>query len=208
MRRQQATAGGRHFCRDHRQQPHRGHLVDAVLLTREHHVGNQHAAGQRHRHIQPPQHFGEVNHTVAPARQSEHQEAVDDGCQAHRDGAEEHRDRRVAEDPSCLVEKQQPTRGVQRRKQQEQRDIEQPQGFGKGAQGGHGDRQLRQCQRQHTGAHGGREPVGRELADHLAGMLQMTERFDSGLDAIGACHGELLSSREVESMLDPNRISI
>ncbi|MNS82432.1 hypothetical protein D3C72_1161780 [compost metagenome] len=149
-----------------------------------------------------------MNHPFAPARQAEYQEAIDDGRQAHRDGAEKHRNRGVAENPPRLVEKQHPTRRVYRRKQQEQSDIEQPEGFGKGVQGRYGDRQLRQCQRQHAGAHGGREPVGGELADHLAGMLQMTERFDSGLDAIGACHGELLSSREVEPMLDPNRISI
>jgi hypothetical protein len=36
----------------------------------------------------------------------------------------------------------------------------------------------------------------------------MTKRLDTGLDGVGACHGELLSSGEVEPIIDPDRISI
>jgi hypothetical protein len=36
----------------------------------------------------------------------------------------------------------------------------------------------------------------------------MTEGFETGWGSVGACHGELLSSVEVELMVDQNRISI
>ncbi|MNN60410.1 hypothetical protein D3C81_1755910 [compost metagenome] len=112
MRCEQTTAGRRHLCRHDRQQPDGGHLINAVFLTGKHHVRDQHAASQRHGHIDPPQHFGEVNHAVTPARQAKHQKAVDDGRQAHGNRAEEHRNRGVAENPPGLVEEQHPARGV------------------------------------------------------------------------------------------------
>ncbi|MNL27350.1 hypothetical protein D3C87_1489370 [compost metagenome] len=113
VRRQQATTGGRHLRRHDWQQPDGSHLVDAVFLAGEHHVGNQHPTRQRHRHIQPPQHLGQRDDTVAPTRQTEQQEAVDDGRQPHGNRAEEHRNSGMPKNPSRLAEKQQPTRGIQ-----------------------------------------------------------------------------------------------
>jgi hypothetical protein len=39
-------------------------------------------------------------------------------------------------------------------------------------------------------------------------MLKLAERLEAGFGAVGANHHELLSSGEVEFMVDPNRISI
>ncbi len=58
-------------------------------------------------------------------------------------------------------------------KQGEQQNVEQPQTLRPPAlQGRNRHRQLRQGQRQHTGAHGRGEPVRGELTDHFARMLQ------------------------------------
>ena len=49
--------------------------------------------------------------------------------------------------------------------------------WGDGVHAGQIDRQLRQRQRQHPGAHGGGEPVRGELADHFPRTGQVAEGF-------------------------------
>ncbi|MOA38122.1 hypothetical protein D3C78_1597710 [compost metagenome] len=79
----------------------------------------------------------------------------------------------MAENASSLVEKEQPTGDVQHTEHHKKRNGQQPQGFGQCPEHGYG--QLMQGKRQHTGAHGGGEPVGGELANDFAGMLQMAQ---------------------------------
>ncbi|MNI96652.1 hypothetical protein D3C73_1551510 [compost metagenome] len=75
-------------------------------------------------------------------------------------------------------------------------------------QAGDRDWQLGECQRQHPGAHGGGKPVRGELANGFQRMVQMTQGSNEGLTAVRALHDELLSSGEVEPMVELNRISI
>ncbi|MNL27349.1 hypothetical protein D3C87_1489360 [compost metagenome] len=71
-----------------------------------------------------------------------------------------------------------------------------------------GTGQLCQRQCQYPGAHGGGKPVGGELANDFHGMLQVAKRLDTGFGDVGAGHDELLSSGEVELIIEPDRISI
>ena len=112
IRCQETATGCRNLSGHHRQQPDSSHLVDAVILTGKHQVGDQHATAQRHGHIDPPQHFGHLHHAVTPARYAEHQKTVDDGGQAHGDGAKEHRHCGVPENALRLVEIQHPARAI------------------------------------------------------------------------------------------------
>ncbi|MDQ0739525.1 hypothetical protein QF045_002385 [Pseudomonas sp. W4I3] len=130
-----------------------------------------------HGYIQPPQGFGQRDHSVAPAWQAKQQQTIQNGGQAHGDGAEKHRDGGVPENPPRLVEKHHPACGIQGTEQNEQADGEHPQPFGDGTQAGQIDRQLRQGQRQHAGAHGRGKPVRGELANHFPGTGQVTEGF-------------------------------
>ena len=177
MRREQAAAGRRHFGCYHRQQPDGGHLVDAVLLAGKHHERDQHATGQGHGDVQPPQGFGQRDDITAPARQTKQQQAIKNGRQPHGDGAEKHRDGGVPEDASRLVEKHHPAGGIQHAEQHKQANGEQPQALGDGMQAGQVDWQLGQGQGQHTGAHGRGKPVRGELANHFPGTGQVTEGF-------------------------------
>ncbi|MNQ93823.1 hypothetical protein D3C85_1093050 [compost metagenome] len=174
VRRQQAAAGSGDFRGHYRQQPHGGHLVDAVFLAGEHQVGNGHAAQQCQADVEPPQRLDPGQDAHAPAIDAEHQATVEDGRQAHGDGAEEHRYGGMGEDPPRFIKEQHPARGVQQGKQHEQADGQQPQGFGQGVQAGYID--LRQGQGEHAGAHGRGEPVGGELTDHFTRMRQLAQR--------------------------------
>ena len=185
VRQQQAATGRRHLRGHHRQQPDRGHLVDAMRLAGKHQIGDQHPASQCHGHIQPPEAECQGQHRRAPARQAEQQQAVDQRGQAHGDGADRHRDGGVGEDLAGLVEEQQPAGGIEPGEQAEQQHSEQPEAFGEDVQSRKLPGEGGQSEGQHASAHGHGEPVGGELADDLQGAVELAEgseglRWDSG----------------------------
>ncbi|MCY1174703.1 hypothetical protein D9M73_149140 [compost metagenome] len=71
------------------------------------------------------------------------------------------------------MEKEQPTGEVQHTEQHKEGNGQQPQGFRQSREHGHG--QLVQGQGQDPGTHGRGEPVGRELTNHFAGVMQVAQ---------------------------------
>jgi len=184
MRREQPAAGARHFGSDDRQQPYRGHAVQAVLVTGEHHVRDQHATGERHGGVDPPQDVCDRYDAIPEPCDAEGEAAVDDRREAHRDGADEHRHGVMPEDAPRLVPEHHPARAIKAGEQREECDIEEPQhladGFKRRPDAGH----LRQREREDTGAHRRGEPVGRELTNHLAGMIEPAERLEAAENGV------------------------
>ena len=90
----------------------------------KHQVGDRHAAGERHRDVDPPQTCRDRDHAVAEPRQAEGETSVDDRRQAHRDRPDEHRHGVVPEDPPCLMPEHRPARGIETGEQREERDVE------------------------------------------------------------------------------------
>ena len=191
-RHQSAARGRRDFRRHDGQQPDRRHLLQRMLLLGEHEEGDQEPAGERDRHIQPPQHMGDVERHIPPHGNAEGDEAVHDGGQTHGNGAKEHGHHRMLEDALGLMAEEDPARGIEHGKQREEADIEQPQRHRDGMLAGKGDGELVQRQRQHAGAHGGREPVGRELAHRLAQTAERHMTAGSGLRCTRRRHDNLL----------------
>ncbi|MNF96821.1 hypothetical protein D3C84_796240 [compost metagenome] len=174
VRRQLATTGGGDLGGNHRQQPHRGHLVDAVLLAGEHQVRNGHAAEQRQPHIEPPHGLDPGHDAFTPAIDAKQQATVEDGGQPHGDGAEEHRYRGMGKNLPRFIEEHQPACGIQHAEQDEQGNGQPPQGFCRTVQAVDAD--LHQGQGQDPGAHGRGEPVGGELTDDFTRVSQMAQR--------------------------------
>ena len=184
MRREQPAAGARHFGSDDRQQPYGGHAVQAVLVAGKHQVGDQHAAGERHGDVDPPQDMRDRHDAISEPRDAEGETAVDDRRQPHRNGPDEHRHGVVPEDAPRLVPEHHPARAIEAGEQREERDIEEPQHladrFKRRPDAGH----LRQREGKDARAHRRGEPVGRELADHLAGMIEPAERLEAAENGV------------------------
>ena len=184
MRRQQPAAGAGDLGGDDRQQPHRGHAVETVLMTREHQVGDQHPAGERHGDVDPPQHLRHADDTVAEPRDAEGEAAIDDRRKPHRNRADEHRHSIVPEDAPRLVPEHHPARTIEAGEQREERDVEEPQHLADRLQRRSDAGHLRQRECEDTGAHRRGEPVGRELADHFTRVIEPAEGLEAAENGV------------------------
>ena len=104
MRRQQGAAGRRDLRRHHRQQPDGRHL--GRLCSCRVNIKNGMTRPQASDMATSARHSASatVRRPLAPKRDSEDEEAIDDGREPHRDAAKEHRGGRMREDPPRAVE--------------------------------------------------------------------------------------------------------
>ena len=95
MRRDQ-TRARRCDLRGHdRQQPHAGHALQGVVLSREHQVGHEKADDDRQQGVKSPQVARQQCCDLPPARHTESDQSIDDRGQPHRHRPQEHALNRV-----------------------------------------------------------------------------------------------------------------